>query len=273
MTMDPLTLLASSYDNDDGHDDAFVPPAGIVARTSNTGAEEKFAFGDFQLIPRSRLLLRKGRPVCLGSRAFDLLHALLKSAGQLVCKEALVKEVWPSTFVDESNLRFQMTCLRKALGEERHYITTVPGRGYIFTGECCRVDPPSLGPEVPYSSSLQATANTRSPAQLSPFTIGSTEQDGGPHGHPHAMGRWHLASVTIVQASSAPQIEAGESPTCAAPALDDAEAPRIELLLPLLIVSNHPDADTSDERARGLATVNLASLLDLLRSALCARRG
>ncbi len=43
--------------------------------------------------------------------------------------------VWPSTVVDESNLRFQMASLRKILGEDRDVIKTIPRRGYLFTLE------------------------------------------------------------------------------------------------------------------------------------------
>ncbi|QYE33567.1 winged helix-turn-helix domain-containing protein (plasmid) [Polymorphobacter sp. PAMC 29334] len=91
-------------------------------------------FGDFRVLANSRTLMRRDFVVPLGSRAFDLLVVLLRSRGQLVAKEDIVREVWPSTFVDESNLRFQMGVLRKALGSERERIKTIPGRGYLFVG-------------------------------------------------------------------------------------------------------------------------------------------
>ena len=91
-------------------------------------------FGEFLAIPASRSLLHRGIPVELGGRAFDLLMVLLRSRGTLVTHNEIVHYVWPSTIVDESNLRFQMACLRKALGAARDYIKTVPGRGYLFIG-------------------------------------------------------------------------------------------------------------------------------------------
>jgi DNA-binding winged helix-turn-helix (wHTH) protein len=87
------------------------------------------------LFPRSRLLLREGGPVTLGSRAFDLLLVLLRSRGEVVTKDDIVREVWPHTIVEESNLRFQMASLRNALGEDRDLIKTIPGRGYLFAAE------------------------------------------------------------------------------------------------------------------------------------------
>ena len=92
-------------------------------------------FGEFRVLPAARTLTLRERPVPLGSRAFDLLVVLLRSRGRLVTKEEIVRDVWPSTFVDESNLRFQMAVLRKALGAERDRIKTIPGRGYLFAAE------------------------------------------------------------------------------------------------------------------------------------------
>ena len=46
-----------------------------------------------------------------------------------------MKEVWPDSIVEESNLSQNIFLLRKALGdtaENRQYIVTLPGRGYRF---------------------------------------------------------------------------------------------------------------------------------------------
>lgn len=92
-------------------------------------------FGRWCLVPRARLLLRDGRPVEIGSRAFDLLHLLLCRRGFVVEKNLIVSFVWPSTIVEESNLRFQMATLRKVLGEDRALIKTIPGRGYMLAAD------------------------------------------------------------------------------------------------------------------------------------------
>src|SRR4051794_37366908 len=83
---------------------------------SETGAAlspVEYRFRHWRLLPRARLLLCDGRPVELGSRAFDLLHVLLTRQGNVVEKTVIVAFVWPSTIVEESNLRFQMASLRK----------------------------------------------------------------------------------------------------------------------------------------------------------------
>ncbi|MEG3086872.1 winged helix-turn-helix domain-containing protein [Sphingomonas sp. PB4P5] len=89
-------------------------------------------FGHFQVLQSSRTLVCRGQVVDVGGRAFDLLVLLLTHQGKIVSKSAIMKHVWPTTTVDESNLRFQITCLRRALGEERDRIKTVTGRGYLF---------------------------------------------------------------------------------------------------------------------------------------------
>jgi DNA-binding winged helix-turn-helix (wHTH) protein len=124
----------------------YAPIAGALATAAPGGQE--LCFGDFRLVPAARLLLRRGVPVPLGSRAFDLLHALLQARGAVVSKEEIVRQVWPTTIVDESNLRFQIACLRKALGEQRDLIKTVPGRGYLFVetrGRTIPDEPRSFG--------------------------------------------------------------------------------------------------------------------------------
>ncbi len=95
----------------------------------------EFRFGRWCLVPQARLLLHGDRSIEIGSRAFDLLHLLLSKRGFVVEKNEIVSFVWPNTIVEESNLRFQMATLRKALGEDRRFIKTIPGRGYIFAAD------------------------------------------------------------------------------------------------------------------------------------------
>lgn len=96
---------------------------------------QTFAFGDFVVVPKERLLLRSGEPIALTAKAFDLLVVLVRSAGHLVTKDDLFEEVWPGTFVQETNLTVNISALRKALEDGRdgtRIIQTVPGSGYRF---------------------------------------------------------------------------------------------------------------------------------------------
>jgi DNA-binding winged helix-turn-helix (wHTH) protein len=97
--------------------------------------ERAISFGSFRLLPSQRLLLEGDQPVRLGSRALDILAVLAENAGRVVPKEELIARAWPKVFVEEANIRIQVSALRRALGDGQagnRYIVTVPGRGYEF---------------------------------------------------------------------------------------------------------------------------------------------
>ena len=113
-------------------------------------------FGPFRLESTERLLLRAGQPVSLTPKAFDLLVYLVDHSGRLVTKQALMSELWPGTFVEEANLTFTVSALRKALGEGQdgeQFIQTVPTRGYRFVAPVSHLnDPASSTSEKPARS-------------------------------------------------------------------------------------------------------------------------
>ncbi|HEY2010824.1 MAG TPA: transcriptional regulator [Rhizomicrobium sp.] len=116
---------------------------------SVTNTSWVISFGPFRVTCARRLVERNGETVRLGSRAFDVLVYLLEHAGQVVSRRALLEAGWPDSGVEESNLRFQVAALRKALGSgEASYIINVPGRGYCFTAPISKQD------EVEYSTPL-----------------------------------------------------------------------------------------------------------------------
>ena len=109
------------------------------------------SFGPFRLLAPQRLLLEGDKPVRLGSRAFDILAALVERAGKVVGKEELIARAWPQTFVEEANLKFQVSALRRALGDGQNghrYVVTVPGRGYNFVAPVS-LEGPSRAPLPP----------------------------------------------------------------------------------------------------------------------------
>jgi DNA-binding winged helix-turn-helix (wHTH) protein len=100
------------------------------------------SFGPFRLVASQRLLLEGHKPVRLGSRAFDILTALVERAGELVSKDELIARAWPAMHVEEANLKIQVSALRRALGDgqgDNRYFATVIGRGYIFVAPTHRV--------------------------------------------------------------------------------------------------------------------------------------
>ena len=102
-------------------------------------------FGPFLIDVGERTLRRDGEPVPLTPKAFDVLVALLEKPGQLISKDELLQTVWPGTFVEESNLAYNIFALRKALGdtaENSRYIETVPKKGYRFRASVSPADRP-----------------------------------------------------------------------------------------------------------------------------------
>ena len=95
----------------------------------------EFSFGPFRLLPAQFLLLEGDRPVHLGSRALEILIALVERPGELIGKQELMARVWPNIFVEPANLTVHMSALRRTLRDGRdgnRFIINVPGRGYSF---------------------------------------------------------------------------------------------------------------------------------------------
>jgi TolB-like protein/DNA-binding winged helix-turn-helix (wHTH) protein len=94
-----------------------------------------YEFGVFRLDPGERQLLRRGQPVPLAPKAFEVLLALVENGGHLVSKEDLMKRVWPDAFVEEANLPQNISAIRRALRDGNgsgQYIETIPKGGYRF---------------------------------------------------------------------------------------------------------------------------------------------
>jgi DNA-binding winged helix-turn-helix (wHTH) protein len=110
-------------------------PSGSSVTAHSADPTLAFRFRNYSLSIGTRLLVRGGEPVEIGGRAFDLLYVLLCARGNVVDRLELMRRVWPTTVVEESNLRFQVACARRALGVDRDLIKTVAGRGYFFLAE------------------------------------------------------------------------------------------------------------------------------------------
>jgi DNA-binding winged helix-turn-helix (wHTH) protein len=108
----------------------------VEKRIGSAGAAPaKVSFGPFCLLPTQFLLQEGDNPVPLGSRALEILIALLERRGELVSKQDLMARVWPNVFVEPANLTVHMSALRRALRDGRdgnRFIVNIPGRGYRF---------------------------------------------------------------------------------------------------------------------------------------------
>ena len=115
---------------------------------------DRYRFGPFDLNAAEHGLRAQGKPVALTRRAFDTLFYLVRHPGRLVTRDELIAAVWGETIVEEGNLHWTISAVRKALAQEsaETWIETVRGLGYRFLGtvEAIREDamPESL-PAVP----------------------------------------------------------------------------------------------------------------------------
>ncbi|WP_339432533.1 MULTISPECIES: ATP-binding protein [unclassified Pseudomonas] len=124
-------------------------------------------FGPYAFHLRQRLILEGDRPLRMGGRALDILQVLVERAGRVVRKEELIARVWPTSVVEEINLRVHIAALRRALGEGEkghRYIVNVPQCGYRFAAP---VHGDSAGQVV--FEGLQAPLHNL-PARLTPVT-------------------------------------------------------------------------------------------------------
>ncbi|MDM0000734.1 winged helix-turn-helix domain-containing protein [Variovorax sp. J22P240] len=110
-------------------------------------------------------MLREGRPVSLGGRAFDILIALVEGRGAVVTKDELMLQAWPGRIVEENTLEAQISALRRALGDDRMVIRTVAGRGYQFVAEIAD----GLG--APEAEGLQAVSTVASAMRALPVSV------------------------------------------------------------------------------------------------------
>jgi len=95
-------------------------------------------------------------PLQLGSRAKEILVALVERAGEVVEKRELLRRVWPGMVVEEATLRVHINTLRKALREGEagaRYVESVTGRGYRFVAPVMPVTETTRTQSVPSAAS------------------------------------------------------------------------------------------------------------------------
>jgi len=140
-----------------------------MTRPGRTPSETTIVFGPFKLLPQRKELLEDDRPMRLGARALDILTLLVERKGEVVSKEEIFAYVWPNTHVEETNLRVNMSALRKALRDDGAlYIKNMPGRGYCF-----------VAPVTEMEDRQTASASSQVPAiQLRGFPITSARMIG-----------------------------------------------------------------------------------------------
>jgi len=110
----------------------------VLRRTEPTPASGRpvIEIDDLRMDPAARLVETDGRPVELTSVEFDILRALLESAGETVARATVVEKVLGRRFDPfDRSVDMHISNLRKKLGprpdgDER--IKTIRGVGYIY---------------------------------------------------------------------------------------------------------------------------------------------
>ena len=135
-----------------------------------------YGFGPFVLDVTDRSLKRDGAAIPLTPKQFDLLVALVESAGRLVEKDVLLQRVWPDVAVEEGNLTKGVFSLRQVLERDApaRYIETIPKRGYRFTAAVTAVSPGVTGPAAPDATDHEASENS---IAVLPFSDMSAARD------------------------------------------------------------------------------------------------
>src|SRR3954454_19515369 len=102
------------------------------------GGRVAYRFGGFTLDPETRQLLIDGDELHMPPKAFDLLAMLVANRTRAVSKVELQQRLWPSTFVEETNLATLVADIRRALRDSAanpRFVRTLYGFGYRFVAE------------------------------------------------------------------------------------------------------------------------------------------
>jgi two-component system, OmpR family, copper resistance phosphate regulon response regulator CusR len=131
---------------DGGADDYLVKPFAFpellariraLVRRAQTDATNKRKVADLELDGASHRVTRKGRPIELTRKEFDLLEYLMQHAGQTVSREMLARDVWQvnerATPLDNV-IDVHIARLRKKIDEpfEVALVRTIRGVGFLL---------------------------------------------------------------------------------------------------------------------------------------------
>ncbi|WP_343080060.1 winged helix-turn-helix domain-containing protein [Ostreiculturibacter nitratireducens] len=117
-------------------------------------------FADCVLDDARLTLTRSGAPVAVEPRVFDLIHLLVRNAGELVTRDRMIEEVWQGRIVSESAISACIAAARKAVGDDgktQAVIRTVARRGLMLVAEVTAVGAAAPLPEPSADAPRPAT--------------------------------------------------------------------------------------------------------------------
>jgi len=108
----------------------------VLRRARPETMAEQLKVGDVQLDVSARTVSMRGQAVELTGLEFDLLAALVRRAGRVVPRDALLQEAGRSdVVVGERTVDVHISHLRQKLGDDGRLIKTVRGVGYVLAKE------------------------------------------------------------------------------------------------------------------------------------------
>ena len=91
---------------------------------------------DVRLDPLTRKVWRGDSEIVFSRKEFDLLHALISRAGEIVSRDQLMRDVWDTSFWTSSKtIDVHLGWVRRKLGDDSRrptLITTIRGKGLRF---------------------------------------------------------------------------------------------------------------------------------------------
>lgn len=111
-----------------------------------------FKFGEYCLDIQEKILAHGKNTIPLTPKVFELLHLFIENHGRLLEKDEIMQKLWSDSFVEESNLTFNIRQLRKVLNDNAQspkYIETVWGHGYRFIASVQKVARESMA-SIPF---------------------------------------------------------------------------------------------------------------------------
>jgi eukaryotic-like serine/threonine-protein kinase len=134
-----------------------------------------YEFGPYRQDSAARTLTRQGAPVAITPKAFDTLLCLVSNAGRTVSREEMIRALWPDTFVEEGNLSYNISQIRKTLGEYAPgvpYIQTLPKQGYRFVALVSQPNAGQVNGTVKEPATLEIEESSAPPHPAQPKRLG-----------------------------------------------------------------------------------------------------
>jgi DNA-binding winged helix-turn-helix (wHTH) protein len=107
-----------------------------------------YRFGRAVLDYDARQLIVDGTEMHLSPKALEMLAVLIRNRSRAVSKRELLETLWPSTFVEETNLASLAAEIRRALSDSARtpsFVRTIHRFGYRFVGDVVETEAAAAG--------------------------------------------------------------------------------------------------------------------------------